>query len=52
MHSDFERQYDPDEDPDTDAATTPDDLEGDTEQEQAEGSDAEVSDTDPEEAGR
>ncbi|HEV2787683.1 MAG TPA: hypothetical protein VGV67_14895 [Solirubrobacteraceae bacterium] len=32
-------QYDADEDPDTDAATTPDEVEGDSAREQAEGGD-------------
>lgn len=31
------QQYEPDEDPDTEAATTPEEVEGDTERDQAEG---------------
>lgn len=42
VHSEDETRYDPDEDPDTDAATTPDEVEQDSQRDQAEGSEEQV----------
>lgn len=37
MQTDADKQYDPDDDPDTGGATTPDEVEAKTERDQAEG---------------
>ena len=37
MQPDTDKQYEPEEDPDTDAATTPDEVEGREDRDQAEG---------------
>jgi hypothetical protein len=44
VHFETEQQYDPDEDPDTESATTPEEVEHDSERDQAEGDEVSAAD--------